>query len=225
MAEGVVQQTRGSKVYTSTAQSIDPATGKAQVTSTVPDLPHYTPKDFQANKKVAEVPQEYKGQWTAPKSFQVTYVQDGDGLVGNVDGSRVDCRITGIDAPETAKPKKVPADPGQKYGQYGKQTIEQLIKDKKIEVRISTDPLDKKSIYDRSLCLVTINGDNLSTALVEAGAAYVYDRYVKPEMAGELRQAENRAKAAKKGVWQDPNEERPWDYRNRTRNLYQYPGQ
>lgn len=227
VAEGVVQQVKGNKVYTSSAQSIDLSTGRAQVSTAVPDLPHFTPKDFQTNKKVAEVPFERKGQWTAPKTFQVTYVQDGDGLVGNVDGNTVDCRITGIDAPETAKPRKVPADPGQKYGPYGKETLERLIKDKKVEVRISTDPTDKtgKSMENRSLCLVTINGDNLSTAMVEAGAAYVFNQYVKGEMSGELRAAEERARKKGVGVWKDPNEERPWDYRNRTRNLYKYPGQ
>ena len=226
VAEGVVQQSRGNKVYTSSAQSIDLSTGRAQVSSVVPDLPHFTPKDFQTNKKVAEVPFERKGQWTAPKTFQVTYVQDGDGLVGNVDGNKVDCRITGIDAPETAKPRKVPADPGQKYGPYGKETIEQLIKDKKVEVRISTDPMDKtgKSMENRSLCLVTINGDSLSTAMVEAGAAYVFNQYVKGEMSGELQAAEDRARKKGVGVWKDPNEERPWDYRYRTKDMYKYPG-
>jgi len=188
-------------------------TGRSKLLADVPDMPHFTAKDFQSNQKVVQIASEQKSSWTKPKSFQITAISDGDTISGNVDGSgNVICRVTSIDAPETAKK----GEPGQKYGKYGADTIERLIKDKKVEVQISTVPGDKS--YGRELCLITINGDNLSTAMVEAGAAYVYERYAKPELRGALSKAELSAKQRKVGIWQDPEEERPWDYRRRVGN-------
>jgi endonuclease YncB( thermonuclease family) len=54
---------------------------------------------------------------------------------------------------------------------------------------------------------------------VEAGAAYVYRQFVKPEMAAELDKAESKAMKAGSGVWADPDKERPWDYRQRYKRL------
>lgn len=214
VAEGVVQQTKGNKVYTSSAQAIDPVTGRAQLLPNIPELPHFTSKDFQSNQKVVQVAPEVKSSWTKPKTVQITAVKDGDTLDGKYeDGSgNVVCRVTSIDAPETGK-KDVP---GQKYGKYSVSTIEKLIKDKKIEVQVSTVPGDKS--YGRDLCLITVNGDNLSTAMVEAGAAYIYEKYAKPELIGDLRKAEEKSRKNKSGVWQSPNEERPWDFRRRISN-------
>lgn len=219
VAEGVVQQTKGNKVYTSSAQVIDPMTGRSKLLADVPELPHFTARDFQSTQKVVQIAPEQKSSWTKPKSFQITAISDGDTVSGNVDGSgNVICRVTSIDAPETAKK----GEPGQKYGKYSADTIARLIKDKKVEVQISTVPGD--SSYGRELCLITINGDNLSQAMVEAGAAYVYDRYAKPELKASLYGAQEVAKKKRIGVWQDPNEEMPWDYRERTRDMYKYPG-
>ena len=209
VAEGVVQQSRGSKVYTSSAQAID-SNGRARLLPEVPDIPHFTAKDFQSNQKVVQIAPEQKSSWTKPKSYQITAIPDGDTLQGNVDGAgNVICRVTSIDAPETAKK----GEPGQKYGKYSTDTIARLIKDKKVEVQISTVPGDKS--YGRELCLITINGDNLSQAMVEAGAAYVYERYAKPELKADLYKAEASARQKKLGVWQNPEEERPWDYRKK----------
>ena len=190
----------------------------------VPQLPFLSQRDFSSTRRVSYVPAQVKSSWSNPKTIQVTAVTDGDGLQGSyADGSgAVICRITGIDAPETAKSFRRDAqgrsDPGQRYGAFGAQTLERLIKDKKVEVQVSLLPEDKK--YGRDLCLVTINGDNLSNAMVEAGAAYVYQWYVKPELTDALNASEQNARRRRVGVWENPQEERPWDYRNRTRGTY-----
>lgn len=206
-----MQQASGNKIYTSSAQAIDPSTGKAQLLPNVPELPHFTAKDFQSNQKIVQVTPEVRSSWTKPKTIQVTAVKDGDTVDGQYnDGSgNVICRVTSIDAPESAKK----GEPGQKYGKYSAAALEKLIKDKKVEVQVSTVPGDKS--YGRDLCLITINGDNLSTAMVEAGAAYIYERYAKPELIGGLKKAEATAKQRRVGVWENPNEERPWNYRKR----------
>lgn len=123
------------------------------------------------------------------------------------------CRVTGVDADET--PKDFKGTSGQKYGQYGKDTLQKLIEKGEISVQVSLDPKDNS--YGRNICLIKVKGKNLSTSLVEAGAAYVYANYVKPEMLPELQAAEERAKKARAGIWQEPDKERPWDYRARTR--------
>lgn len=86
-----------------------------------------------------------------------------------------------------------------------------------MRVQVSLNPADKKtdSMKNRDLCLVTIQGKNLSTSMVEAGAAYVYDKFIKPELANELYTAQSKAEKNKTGVWSEPRQEKPWDYRRR----------
>lgn len=221
VAPGVVQQTIGSRTYTSSAQVINADSGHSAKLAEVPDLPHYTPSDFSTRKSVVRA--EGISNWSKAKTVNVTMVKDGDTLNGSFKGGsgQVVCRVTGIDAPETAKQWK--GESGQKYGEYSKETLQKLVENKEVSVQISLDPGDKvgASMKDRSLCLVTIKGKNLSTSMVEAGAAYVYDQFVKPEMLGELKAAEGIAKEKGNGVWSNPGLERPWDYRRRMQAKHQ----
>lgn len=217
VAPGVVQQTQGKNTLTSTAQVLNPNTGQTLKLNNVPDLPMYSSNDFGSTKEVVKV--QDRSNWSQAKKVQITTVVDGDGAKGNYkDGSgEVICRVTGIDAPETEKAWKRKPEPGQKYGEFSKKTLQEMIENREVSVQVSLDPKDKRgpSMKNRDLCLITIEGKNVSTAMVEAGAAYVYDTFVKPEMRGELTAAEAKAKKEKAGIHASPNEEKPWDYRQR----------
>ena len=146
---------------------------------------------------------------TKPQSATAIFVGDGDGASFNLkDGSKVNCRVYGIDAPETAKPDK----PGQPYGEDAKNLLKEKILNKEVTVTITqpvTNPDAKatpQNNYNRALCKISIEGADVSTAMVKEGAAWVYDYFVrnKPEEA-ELRAAQTEAKSKGRGLWGTAN--------------------
>lgn len=122
----------------------------------------------------------------------VTYVSDGDTAKMS---SGVNCRIDGIDAPETAKPKFNKA--GQPYGEEAKKTLEQLIANKEVTVRI-TKPSDK---YGRAICQIEISGKDVSHEMVKAGAAWVYEQYARDP---SLKVEQLAAQKNRRGLWGVP---------------------
>jgi endonuclease YncB( thermonuclease family) len=213
---GVMKQKVGNTTVTSTAQAFGDV-GKAVSLDYMPDIPVLTPKDFSKSFYAVKPSKENRSSWDKAQSYQITAVQDGDTVHGKVPSkdALVKCRVTGIDADET--PHEWKGQPGQKYGKYGADTMKKLIANGDVSVQISMNPGDISE--GRNICLITVKGKNLSTSLVEAGAAYVYRQFVKPEMAAELDKAESKAMKAGSGVWADPDKERPWDYRQRYKRL------
>lgn len=115
-------------------------------------------------------------------------VTDGDSLV--MKGRRI--RLQGIDAPEYHQ------SCGDKKGldyPCGKKALEfmrHLVKGKKVSCKkIATD------IYKRDLSECYVNGENINLKMLANGWAVVYrtdnPKYIK---------AQNKAKKAKKGLWQ-----------------------
>ncbi len=74
----------------------------------------------------------------------------------------------------------------------------------------------KRDRYGRIVGFVILDGQDVSLVQVKAGMAWFY-RYYQKELSLENRklyaQAEDEARANKKGFWQDKNPMPPWEWR------------
>ncbi len=136
----------------------------------------------------------------------VVGVSDGD-TITVLDSQRRQhkIRLAGIDAPESK----------QSFGQASKKSLSAMVFDR--DVTLGCGKTDR---YHREVCVVMVNGEDANLAQVEAGMAWWYRKY-----AGEqtLRQradyetAEDAAKRARTGLWQDVEPLPPWEWRKAKR--------
>ncbi|SPP64734.1 thermonuclease family protein [Nitrospira lenta] len=127
---------------------------------------------------------------------RVVGVIDGDTIDVLHDGQTERIRLNGIDTPEK----------GQDYGRRAKQFAEDFLA--KQEVRVLAHGADK---YGRTIGDVFLSdGTHLNKELVKAGLAWWYCRHSSDE---SLKQLEEEARDAKRGLWKDPVPIPPWVYR------------
>jgi micrococcal nuclease len=126
---------------------------------------------------------------------RVVAVLDGDTIEVLVNRRAVRVRLAQIDAPEK----------GQPYGSRAKQALARL--SFRQAVTVSEAGRDR---YGRVLGTVHVAGANVNAAMVRQGMAWVYRRYATDR---SLYQAEEAARAARRGLWADPSPAPPWDYR------------
>lgn len=137
----------------------------------------------------------------------VTYVGDGDGAsLKRGDGSSINCRIDSIDAPEVDHSKY--GKKGQVFGEESRKTLEQMILNKEVTVRVSK-PADEGK-YSRSYCQIEIEGQNIDKQMLQSGMAWLYRRYNNDPGLAKLEDA---ARTAKVGLWADPNPINPETFR------------
>ena len=130
-------------------------------------------------------------------------VADGDTctlLLTQPDGAKKTERIRfhGIDAPESH----------QAYGQAAKKFVSDLIYGK--EIRVDVQTRDK---YGRLVGKIFVGDTNVNLAVVQAGYAWWYRQYGAGETA--IAEAEQEARAARRGLWQDAAPVAPWDFRHK----------
>jgi len=153
-----------------------------------------------------------------PYEATVTDVHDGDTIKVTVPGEpdKIEIRLYGIDCPEikvstkTVDGKRVETkyDKGtQPYGFIARAKLSQLIYGKKVTVITETNA----KTYGRTVARIKCDGVDINTAMIEAGAAHWYVQYAKHDAGFERAQAS--AKAAKRGLWADPNAIAPWEFR------------
>jgi len=138
--------------------------------------------------------------WSVPAFTQTRFagrvvgVTDGDTISVMRDGRSVRVRLEGIDCPER----------GQDFGQRAKQFTSEMAfgKDAVVDVR----DVDR---YGR-LARVTVDGEDVSLALVRSGLAWHYTKYSRDP---ELAEAEMTAKSAQLGLWSRPAPTPPWEFR------------
>jgi len=133
---------------------------------------------------------------------RVVGVADGD-TVTVLDDHRVQhkVRLAGIDAPEKGMP----------YGQRSKQYLSDLVFGK--TVTLEGDKVDR---YGRTVAKVILNGRDVNLAQIAAGMAWHYKKYDREQTANDrmLYGAEElNARAARRGLWGDPQPVAPWDWR------------
>jgi micrococcal nuclease len=131
---------------------------------------------------------------------EVVGVTDGDTITVLHDYVPEKIRLNGIDCPES----------GQPFGNKAKQFVSEKAFGKQATV------IDYgKDKYGRTLGDVLVeDGTDINTELVKVGLAWWYREYSKD---ATLERFESEAKAAKRGLWSEPDPVAPWDWRHNPR--------
>ena len=127
---------------------------------------------------------------------RVVSVHDGDTLTVLVDHRQVRVRLTDIDAPELKQP----------FGTRSRQSLADLCFGKQAALDVRG-----QDRYHRTLAHVTCDGKDANAEQVRRGYAWTYVRYARPD--SPLIALESEARAAHRGLWQDPAPVAPWDWR------------
>ncbi|XP_018789649.1 PREDICTED: staphylococcal nuclease domain-containing protein 1 [Bactrocera latifrons] len=110
--------------------------------------------------------------------------------------------LAGISCPRSSRPAlsspHVPAQDGEPYGEEALAFTRDRVLQRDVSVHIDTTDKAGSSVIG---WLWTDNNVNLSVALVEEGLAEVHFSAEKSEYYRQLKNAEDRAKAAKKNIW------------------------
>lgn len=116
---------------------------------------------------------------------------------------RVIVRLAEIDAPERT----------QAFGQRAKEHLSELCFHRKAEII----PL-KKDRYSRIVARVQCQGQDANAAMVKAGLAWAYTKYLTDP---EIKRLEGEARAGKLGLWVDAKPVPPWEFRKHPRVIFQ----
>ena len=131
-------------------------------------------------------------------SCKVVGVSDGDTFTCLAAGNKqLKVRMAEIDTPESRQP----------HGTKSKQALSDLVFGKQVALRVQdTDR------YGRTVARAYVGGTDVNAHLVNQGAAWVYRQYSKD---ASLIRFEDKARAAKRGLWALPETERmpPWEWR------------
>ena len=140
--------------------------------------------------------------WSAGFSAQVTAVVDGDTIDVRHSERLERIELYGIDCPEK----------GQAFGKRAKQATSDLVIGKQVHIAKRGMDREKHIVAD----VLLPDGKNVNQSLVLNGWCWWAREYAPKDLA--LRQAEEVAKAMRKGIWEDPNPVPPWLYRRRLRS-------
>ena len=145
----------------------------------------------------------YSGIAHADVKGKVVGIADGDTLTV-LDSQLIQhkVRLAEIDAPERK---------GQAFGNRSRESLSNLCFGKKAVVRDAG-----RDRYGRLLGTVICDGVNANEEQVRAGMAWVYRQYAK--RTSRLYDLENAARAAKVGLWSDPNPVEPWNWRKEAKS-------
>lgn len=148
---------------------------------------------------------------------KVFHVVDGDTVVmAPIGGGRhYNCRLYGIDAPETPKTGRRGqlSQPGQPYGEEASRELEKLILGAEVYVTFTGE-----RSYGREICLISFNAVDVNKEMVRRGYAWAYRHYLKGHYASEYIGAEREARNNRLGLWQQLNPTPPWEFRARLRS-------
>jgi endonuclease YncB( thermonuclease family) len=133
----------------------------------------------------------------SPATFtgRVVGIRDGDSLVVLRDGREVQVRLHGVDAPEG----------GQAFGSVCKRALSNLVFGKTVTVQVVD--IDR---YRRSVSRVTADGHDVGLEMIRGGFAWHYMQYSDN---ARYAAAEEGARRARRGLWQDARPTAPWAYR------------
>lgn len=125
-------------------------------------------------------------------------IQDGDTLTVLVAEQQIKIRLASIDAPEL----------GQAFGTRSRESLAELCHQQQATVTPAG-----RDRYGRTIGEVACNGLPAGPEQVRRGMAWVYPRYA--PKGSPLFQIEMEARAARRGLWADPDPTPPWEYRSR----------
>ena len=135
---------------------------------------------------------------------KVVSIADGD-TVTVLDAAQTQhkVRLAGIDAPERKQP----------FGQVARQYLASAVFGKTVTIEWS-----KVDRYRREIGKVLLDGKDINLMLVDAGLAWhykFYEREQSPEDRHSYSTAEQRARAARRGLWRENTPSPPWEFRRR----------
>jgi len=137
---------------------------------------------------------------------KVVGVLDGDTVtILDSDLKQHRVRLSGIDAPES----------GQPFGYVSQVHLSSLCFDKLV-----TAVCPKVDRYGREVCTVWADGTDVSLSQIRAGLAWHFKRYAAEQPTAERETysaAEEEARGAGIGLWQERNPIAPWDWRQQKR--------
>ena len=140
-------------------------------------------------------------------SGTVTSVHYGDSITVRRDdtGETAKVRIYGVDCPELKQPG----------GEQAQALTARILLNKTIQVI----PAHKAKSYRREVAGIVLLDDLLvlQDALVSAGLAWVDGRYCKMAVCDLWRLNQREAKAARRGLWAEPDPMPPWQWRRKAR--------
>ena len=144
--------------------------------------------------------------------YKVTRVIDGDTIRVISYGTKTTVRLVGIDAPEVAHSKNMP---GQPFSEAAAKHLAGLVLNKTVEIK-SYGP-DR---YGRMLAEVVVDDWNINIEMLKSGYAEVYreDSLVEILDTKAYWQAEEEARAAKRGMWSQGNYMSPMKWRKAHQN-------
>jgi len=134
---------------------------------------------------------------------EVAHITDGDSLIVTSGGREVQVRIADIDAPELDQP----------HGEQAKSALNALVSGR--EVRLD---LISGDAYRRIVARVFVDGRDVAEMLVRDGHAWVRREYAHESA---LIPFEERARAAKRGLWAESAPVAPWVWRKLNRSRRQ----
>jgi micrococcal nuclease len=126
-------------------------------------------------------------------------ISDGDTLTVLHERQPIKIRVAEIDAPEKKQP----------FGTRSKQSLSDLCFGKQAEVFPQ-----KTDRYGRTIARVKCDGQDASAQQVQAGMAWVYDRYATDRA---LYDIQDEARQAERGLWSDVKPTPPWQWRKSRR--------
>jgi len=132
-------------------------------------------------------------------SGRVVGVTDGDTIKVLCEGVETKVRLNQIDAPER----------NQAFGNKSKEVLSNLVFNR--SVRLDVVDTDR---YGRSVATVWVGDMDANREMVRLGFAWAYRKYLRDD---SLLAVENDAKAARRGLWSDPNPVAPWEFRKAKR--------
>ncbi len=142
---------------------------------------------FEANNQTDQLP-----------VYAVIGVTDGDTIkVLTTEKMQLKIRLYGIDAPERRQP----------YGDAAKRHLSGLVFGQNVSLRI-TD-IDR---YGRTVAVVMLDGRDINLEMIRAGMAWCYRRYCDDP---DYIDADATARAARAGLWSDPDPTPPWRWRKK----------
>lgn len=135
---------------------------------------------------------------------RVVDVHDGDTLT-LLDSERRQhkIRLAGIDAPEL----------GQAYGRAAREHLAQRVAGTVVQVLSS-----KTDRYGRIVGKALVDGIDVNLDQVRAGFAWHYKQYAREQTVADrslYAAAEDSARAARRGLWQEKGAVPPWEWRRR----------
>lgn len=175
---------------------------------------------FQQVLQIAQTAYAESGNSTKPVNtlkYTVVNVHDGDTVtLKNAVGNKVKVRLYGIDAPETPSV----GGGGQPYWKESREFLKKYAVQGKV---IYLQEMAKSDRYGRVVGMLWIKGNvnpnvdiSVNEKMVGYGMAEAYVEYLDdPIYKDRFIRAEYDARVNKRGIWSNPNYERPSEFRKR----------